>query len=256
MLIALTLTKLAIFHKPYSGSLNQCLILATANLHIIGWCIMDTQADFIFLQERVAEKFNRLQDGEYLVIQTRSKNLRLHPLHRGFDYKKAKSFCEFENLASDYNHYSERVVHQGKLHHIDCDGLPTKLSLEQDWKIGEHYYNARFAEDADCEIEVCNCSYPVFWSFRSVLARNGATSQTWLPITCLVDDFGREINRCPNCNISLEPEEVEDDDCCEEVPDTCVGCRYYNSDDLLTCAIHPLGVDETVEVCPDYSPQV
>jgi hypothetical protein len=213
---------------------------------------MDNQSDFVFLMERVAQKHNPLQEGEYIVLQTRSKNLRLHPLHRGFDWRKAKSFCEFENMASDFNHYSERVVHQGKLHHINCDGVATKLSFEQDWKIGEDYYNARFAQDADCEIKVCDCSYPVFWSFRSVIARNGETRLDWLPITCLVEDFGREINYCPNCNISLEPEEVEEEEDCEEVPALCQGCSYYNTDSPIPCAVHPSGIDEEVEFCPDY----
>ncbi len=216
---------------------------------------MDTQADFIFLIERVADKFNPLQNGEYLVIQICAQSLRLHPLHRGFDYLAARSFCEFENLSSDY---SIRIVQQGKLHHVNASGLPTQQSKEQDWKIHEHYYNARFSPETDCDIEVCNCSYPVFWSDRSVIARDGETRQAWLPVTCLVEDFGREVNYCPNCNSTLveevEPEEVEDEDC-EEVPTACVGCRYYNSDSLLACAIHPLGVDETVEICPDYSQQ-
>lgn len=218
---------------------------------------MDTEADFIFLNERVAEKFNPFQEGEYLVIQVSSGNLRLYALHRGFDYRVARSFCEFENLSSDYSTYSIRVVQQGKLHYVNGNGLPTQQSKEQDWKILEHYYNARSASDADCEIKVCNCSYPVFWSDRTIIARDGETRQVWLPTTCLIEDFGREINYCPNCNMTLveEIEEVEtepEEGDCQEVPDTCVGCSYYNSDSLITCAIHPSGIDEGVEVCPDY----
>jgi hypothetical protein len=213
---------------------------------------MDSKEDFTFLLEHKAEKFNPFQEGEYLVIQTRSKNLRLHALHRGFDYRKARSFCEMENMASDYNHYTERVVYQGKLHHVDDDGQATKLSSEQNWLIHEQFYNARFVENLDCQIEVCACSYPVFWSWEGV--DSNAEPRVWSATTCLVDDFGRKVTHCPNCHISLEPEEVEEEDDCEEVPAPCVSCGFYNSDSLVACAIHPLGLDEQVEVCADYSP--
>ncbi len=102
---------------------------------------MDTQEDFVFLNDRVADKFNPYQEGEYLVIQTRN-GWRLHPLHRGFDYRTAKSFCDTENMGSDYSHYSVRIIHQGKLHRVDWDGAATEPSREQDWKIEEEYYNA------------------------------------------------------------------------------------------------------------------
>jgi hypothetical protein len=217
---------------------------------------MDTQSDFVFLMERVAQKFNPLQEGEYIVLQTRTKNLRLYPLHRGFDWREAKSFCDFENMASDFNHYSERVVYQGKLHHVNDEGGATKVSFEQDWKILEEYFIARFTPDADCEIEVCDCSYPVFYSYRSVVARNGETNQVWLPITCLENDFGREITYCPNCTISLGPEEIEEEEDSwfdwEEVPTVCIGCSYYNINSPIPCTVHPLGIDAEVEVCPDY----
>lgn len=111
---------------------------------------MDTKEDFVFLLECVAEKFNLYQEGEYLVIQARN-GWRLHPLHRGFDYRTAKRFCEFENLGSDYNHFSVRIIHQGKLHRVDSDSSPTELSHVQDWKIAEDYYNARYIERLDCE---------------------------------------------------------------------------------------------------------
>lgn len=216
---------------------------------------MDTKADFLFLLEHVADKFNPFQDGEYLVIQVRSKNLRLRPLHRGFDYQEARSFCDFENLANDYSTYGLRIMHNGKLHHVDGDGLATTQSKEQQWLIHEDYYNARFVDNLDCEIEVCDCSYPVFWSFSSgnpIFESN----QVWQPITCLIDDSGREIDSCPNCGTALieEMEEETEEEDGEQVPSACVGCQYYNSGGLLTCTIHPLGAEG--EDCPDYSQHV
>lgn len=221
---------------------------------------MDSEADFVFLNERVAEKFNPLQEWEYIVIQTRSSNLRLTPLHRGFDYQKAKSFCEMENMGSDYHHYTVRVVHQGILYHVGDNGLATRVSKEQNWEIKQSYYDARFTEDQDCEIEVCSCTYPVFWSWRQVPGAGGQMVRDWRPVTCLAEDYEREVNHCPNCNqplLSLLEEDIdppgEDEDDWwdwEEVPETCKGCKYYNLNSEISCAIHPSGVEEN---CKDYS---
>ncbi|OKH31741.1 hypothetical protein NIES2101_41305 [Calothrix sp. HK-06] len=213
---------------------------------------MDTQEDFVFLNDRVAEKFNPYQEGEYLVVQTRS-GWRLHPLHRGFDYRAANKFCEMENLGSDYSHYSVRVVHQGKLHCVDWEGAATKPSKEQDWKIHEEYYNARYKDNLDCEIETCDCSYPVFWNYGTRIL-NGEASEVWRPITCLVEDHGREIDNCPNCNTRLgnSPEDEEDEEYWDDMPPVCEGCRYYYSaDNSIVCAVHPQGPDDDY-ICSDW----
>lgn len=212
---------------------------------------MDTKEDFVFLLEHVAERFNPYQEGEYLVIQTRS-GWRLYPLHRGFDYARAKSKCDMENMGSDYNHYSVRIIHQGKLHHVDWDGVATEPSKEQDWKIHEEYYNARYVEDLDCEIEVCKCSYPVFWNWKSCVNSDGEATTDWHPITCLVNDHGREIENCPNCRTRLiEEEEDYEEEEYSSLPDTCIGCKYYSDNYIMACAVHPYGPDK--DICPDWA---
>ncbi|BAZ18792.1 hypothetical protein NIES4071_106770 (plasmid) [Calothrix sp. NIES-4071] len=214
---------------------------------------MDTKEDFVFLLEHAVERFNPYQEGEYLVVQTRS-GWRLHPLHRGFDYRTAKSFCELENMGSDYNHYSVRIIQQGKLHYVDCDGAATKLSKEQDWKIHEDYYNARYVENSECDIEVCSCSYPVFWSYKTCFNSDKEAVEVWHPVTCLVNDNDREIENCPNCGARLIEEDEEDEsweeEYWEEAPEPCKGCKYYGSDSPLLCAVHPYG--PVNDICPDY----
>jgi hypothetical protein len=213
---------------------------------------MDTKEDFSFLLEHVAEKFNPYQEGEYLIIQTRS-GWRLHPLHRGFDYRAAKSFCDMENMGSDYSHYSVRIIHQGKLHRVDWDGAPTEPSKEQDWKIAEDYYNARYIERLDCEIEVCKCSYPVFWNYKSYTNSYGEGATKWRPITCLVEDHGREIDSCPNCGARLIEEDEDEsweEEFWEEAPSPCKGCSYYSGESSLLCTVHPYGLVD--DICPDY----
>ncbi|BAZ18964.1 hypothetical protein NIES4071_108490 (plasmid) [Calothrix sp. NIES-4071] len=217
---------------------------------------MDTSYDFAFLVRRVADKFNPYQEGEYIVIQTRSKSIRRIALHRGFDYRAAKQFCELENLGSDYNHYSVRIINQGKLHHVNYDGAVGKLSKEQDWKIAEEYYNARYVEDLDCEIEICDCSYPIFWNHKSITTLTGESVTDWLPVTCLIDDNGRDISCCPNCGAEF----FEDDDYVEEefdeeenmyidTPEYCLGCSYFHGKRFV-CAVHPEGIEESI--CKDW----
>ncbi len=223
---------------------------------------MDTQADFAFLTEAVAEKFNPLLEGEYLVIQLHSGNLQLKPLHRGFDYFAARTFSELENLGSDCITYVVRLMQQGKLHHVDGAGRATQQSREQNWIIHCNYNNSSLEQNSDlaCELEACRCSYPICWSLKNIGFRD-IHIQYWSATTCLVEDYGAEIETCPNCGTSLidetEPEEEAEpepncDDCedWEEVPTVCVGCRYYNGDGYLVCTIHPTGVEE--ETCPDH----
>ena len=112
---------------------------------------MDTKEDFKFLIGSIAEQYNPYQEGEYLVMQSCSGNLRLTPIYRSFDYRAAEKFREIENLGSDYQYYVTRVVHEGKLYYVDKNGAAISPSYEQDWKIHEEYYNARFVEELDCE---------------------------------------------------------------------------------------------------------
>lgn len=222
---------------------------------------MDTQEDFLFLEQCIAEKYNPLTEGEYIVIQTRTGSWRLHPLHRGFSYWQADRFAELENLGSDYCHYSVRILHNGKLHKVDTNGYPTEVAKEQDWQVHQQYYDARYVENQDCDIHTCLCSYPVFWHWRDVPGAYGQTVRDWRSVTCIVEDYGREINHCPNCNqplLSLLEEDIdppgEDEDDWwdwEETPETCQGCQYYNTNSQVACAVHPFGTED--EYCPDYS---
>jgi hypothetical protein len=158
-----------------------------------------------------------------------------------------------ESLGSDYNHYSVRIIHQGKLHCVDSDGAATEPSKEQDWKINEDYYNARYVDDLDCEIEMCDCSYPIFWSHKSFTDLNGEAVTDWCSITCLIDDHGRDINCCPNCGAEFFEQEdgEEEDEKYSSAPDTCIGCKYYSDNYVMACAVHPYGPDD--DICPDYS---
>jgi hypothetical protein len=212
---------------------------------------MDTKEDFEFLHAYVAEKFNPYDEGEYIVIQTWSKSIRLRALHRGFDYRAAKSFCELENLGSDYNHYSLRIVYQGKLHHVDFDGAPTIKSREQDWKVAADYLQVHYDRNLDGEIEVCNCSYPVFWALKTYINQHGEGADKLIPVTCLIEDHGRDIDCCPNCSARLIEEEDDSEDIWEEAPDTCKGCKYYSDNYFVPCAVRPYGPDDAI--CPDYS---
>jgi hypothetical protein len=215
---------------------------------------MDNPDDFVFLLEEVANRFNPYLQDEYLVIQTRSGNLSLHALHRGFDYQVARDFAEMENLGSDYNHYSVRVMHNGKLHCVDSSGNPTTLSREQDWKIHSDYPTAFLTDERECGIEVCECSYPTFWGWGNTINSQGEAVEVWRAVTCLEGDNGREIDTCPNCGISLTSEdELEADDGWdwEQIPEVCTGCKYYAYLDEIVCALHPFGAEG--DFCPDYS---
>lgn len=208
---------------------------------------MDTKQDFEFLNEYVAERYNLYSEGEYIVIQTWYKSIRLRPLHRGFDFACANSFCEFENLGSDYNHYSLRINHQGKLHHVSGNGAPTIKSREQDWKVAANYLQAHYDRNSDGEIKVCGCSYPFFWQFKTYINKHGEGAVIAYPVTCLMDDHSREIDNCPNCNARLIEEE---EDSWDEAPETCKGCKYYSDNYFMPCAVHPYGLDE--DICSDW----
>lgn len=170
-------------------------------------------------------------------------------------------------MGSDYSHHTVRVIHEGKLYRVDSSGNPTEISKEQNWQVHPDYYNARYVQQQDCEIEsCCECSYPVFWSWRNVHGAGGTTVRDWRAVTCLVEDSGREVFKCPNCRFPLlveeeswtegcnEEEETDDDwfDW-EEIPDTCKGCAYYNTNSRISCAVHPSGAES--EMCPDWSPE-
>ncbi|MFN6567960.1 hypothetical protein [Dendronalium sp. ChiSLP03b] len=67
----------------------------------------DTEQNFLFLNERIATKYNPFYKGEYLVIQTYLREKKLIVEHSSFDYQQATSSCELKNLAHDYSSSDE-----------------------------------------------------------------------------------------------------------------------------------------------------
>jgi hypothetical protein len=222
---------------------------------------MDTLKDFLFFNANVATDFNTFCEGEYLVIQTYPHDQKLVVKHRSFDYQEANSSCELENLAHDYTSFSLRIFHDSKLWTVDFEGNPQSLSLQQDWKIAQKYFQPCCTNDVECELNVCQCSYPYFSTIRTDISSNGEYNSQLRLETCLVDDHSREIDHCPNCNCALIVEEDEDEDEDEDnvdeeesTPVACIGCSNYHGveygGNMLVCGIHTQGWDG--ENCPDY----
>ncbi len=215
---------------------------------------MDTPTDFLFLREDIAMRHNPFYEGEYLVIQTSPRRIKLHVEYRTYDYSKAVSRCELENLAHDYSSFAVRVFHEGKLWRFNINGHPTKPSEQQNWDIHPDYLAVHYDRNSDGEIVVHECSYPYFSSLKSLINRHGEAAEHWQPLTCLQEDEGREINACPNCGYSLVDDEDEDEDEDDDVPTACIGCGNYDGefygDARLICAIHPYGCSD--EICPDF----
>ncbi|MBD2302861.1 hypothetical protein [Nostoc sp. FACHB-190] len=155
---------------------------------------MDTAADLLFLNEEVALRINPFSEGEYLVIQTHPQEKNLKVSKRSFDYEEAKKYCELENLGHDYATFELRIIRDNKLWTVNNLGYPRTISQQQDWKVSLEYLEAIHDNDNHGEIIVCFCSYPYF---------HGVTAQTSSNcVTCLVDDHGREIHSCPNCQVA------------------------------------------------------
>ncbi|NJO65951.1 MAG: hypothetical protein HC836_50135 [Richelia sp. RM2_1_2] len=218
---------------------------------------MDTPSDFNFLNQSAAEHHNPYQEGEYLVIKTYPREKRLCCVHRSFDYFVARNQTDLENLAHDYSVFGLRVFHQGKLYQVIDNGKPEKISRQQDWKIDHSYLEAHYDQNAEGEIIICGCSYPYFSALVSYSSLHNDPIAESQPVTCLVDDNGREIDNCPNCGSQLVDDDVEED--YDSEPDylfaTCNGCSNYHGQlyngNLLVCAIHPHGLNG--ESCPDFA---
>ncbi len=93
----------------------------------------------------------------------------------------------------------------------------------------------------------------MFWNWKSYVNSYGEAATDRCPITCLVDDHGREIENCPNCNARLICGEIDEDEeeYWDEAPDTCIGCKYYTRNYFVACAVHPYGLDE--DICSDWA---
>jgi hypothetical protein len=211
---------------------------------------MDSDQDFLFCNERIADRFNPFHEGEYLVIQTYPREIGLRIDKRFLNYELAKRHCSLENLAHDYTSFSVRIFHNEKLWDIDLWGNPSRLSKQQDWKIAQEYLSAYYERETNQEIITCSCSYPYFEEFGN---------DSWKLTTCLIDDQGREVEYCPNCNAKLRPEEDWGEEDCdfddeESSPVSCIGCDNYHGqsygENLLVCAIHPHGWND--DNCPDF----
>jgi hypothetical protein len=202
---------------------------------------MDTERDFLFVDERIATSFNPFSEGEYLVIQTYPRDKELRVDKRSFNYKSAETHCNLQNLAHDYTSFGVRIFHELKLWHVDFWGNPSEISKKQDWLITQAYLKAHYDRKTEEEIIVCSCSYPYFSSLKNRMGECGDI-EYWRPVTCLVDDHGRDIECCPNCNSRLIEEDDLDEDFDDEefTPVYCVGCSNYHGqyygDNLLVCA--------------------
>ncbi|BAZ18795.1 hypothetical protein NIES4071_106800 (plasmid) [Calothrix sp. NIES-4071] len=91
----------------------------------------------------------------------------------------------------------------------------------------------------------------MFWNYGTRINSDGEADQRWRPITCLVDDHGRDIDSCPNCGTALIEQDDEEEEEEDWAPEPCKGCKYYSSNYLVACAVHPYGPDD--DICPDYS---
>lgn len=223
---------------------------------------MDTATDFLFLNEESVLKINPYQDGEYLVIQNAccKKGLLVH--HRTFNYQQAIVSRHLENLAYDYATFALRIFHEQKLWIVDDLGQPCKISGQQDWKVAQEYLEADRDENMPGEIVACFCSYIYFWSLATCTNNNGEVVEYWQPITCLIEDRGREIDSCPNCQSALIDNDdngsySEPDNFYKQItqPTVCIGCANYHGQDyagnVLICAIHPYAWDGAS--CPDFA---
>jgi hypothetical protein len=220
---------------------------------------MDIAEDFKFLDDNLATNFNPFYEGEYLVIQTYPREKSLIVDKRSFNHKEAKDYCSIQNLAHDYTSFGLRIIHHQKLWEVNFLGEPSEVSDQQDWKIHEDYFKADYDENIDGEIVLCQCSYPYFSSLRTFTNNYGEGDEYWQSVTCLVEDNGRDIDNCPNCNCALikldENEDEEDDNYDDFIPSACRGCSNYDGEfygyNQLICAIHPYGWND--ENCPDFS---
>jgi hypothetical protein len=113
---------------------------------------MDTERDFLFLNERTAKEFNSFDEREYLLIQTYPPVRSLSVKHRSFDYESAKSYENIENLSHDYASFDLRIFHNLELWTVDFEGNPQSLSEQQDWKIAQEYFQPRKTDNTECEI--------------------------------------------------------------------------------------------------------
>lgn len=196
------------------------------------------------------------QDNEFVVVQTYPCVIPLIIVHRSHDYKKAHSAMLLENMSEDNKCFVMRIYFDKKFYLVTFSGKRGALAPEQNWEIEERYLEVAQREGNDAEILRCDCSYPYF----TLLASESSSGTTWAesqPVTCLVEDNGREIDDCPNCGRELfSPEDEEEE--VEEVFDTptaCLGCKNYHgysyNGNRLICALHPNGWDD--DNCPDYT---
>ncbi|MEM7557084.1 MAG: hypothetical protein AAF378_23940, partial [Cyanobacteria bacterium P01_A01_bin.84] len=203
-------------------------------------------------KEKLLKEVHEKQGYEYLVIKTLPRSIDLYLEYVTNSFQEAQKKCDLENLAHDYSSFAVRVMYKGKLYRPDDYGYPSVISKQQDWSVHQKYLDAHYSQHQDCEIFVCNCSYPYFKSLIGYIDNENEWCEYLQPITCLISDSGRKIELCPNCNCRIpeyEDEEDEEDEEEEEddIPYGCQDCQYYYGTEIV-CAVHPYGKDN----CPDF----
>lgn len=192
---------------------------------------------------------------EYAVMQSYPLTNPLIFVITTHNYDKAHSTMQLENMSSDYKCFVLRIIDDGKLYKVAKGGEKGNIDLVQNWQIAEMYSEMSERDTNDAAILRCECSYPYYTS----IAVESSTGRRWaeaMPVTCLVEDNGREITHCPNCGRELfEEEENYPEVRTFETPEVCMDCQNYYGKSFngthLICAIYPHGWNG--DECPDYS---
>lgn len=193
---------------------------------------------------------------EYVVLQSYPLAYPLNFVIRTYNYQQAHSTMKLENLSKDRKGFVMRIIENGKLYKVAAREEKGNFALEQNWQIAGEYLTMSRRDTNDSAIIRCECSYPYFSSVVSESHIRGLHPET-KPVTCLKDDFGREITRCPNCGRELFEEEGENypEVRTFETPNVCIDCQNYYGKSFngthLICAIYPHGWNG--DECPDYT---
>lgn len=216
--------------------------------------MIGVNAKDILTANKSSDKSKESKGYEYVVLQSHPLTDPLIFVLQTFSYNHAHETMNIENLSNDSKNFVLRIIEKEKLYKINYGQRKGDLALEQNWKIAEEYKTIARRDTNDSEILRCRgCYYPYFTTVASESSIRGLYPAT-MPVTCLAEDFGREITHCPNCDREL----FENDyiDLKEPIPETCLGCKNYFGKTIggnrIVCGIHPYGWSKNNN-CPDYT---